>query len=468
MLWVSILFSVLSLAIYVSNPAGGEEASRSRKEYQRRARQALVAGKYASGAPYSVEATIIYAIGKFIQKEETNNEVWVIVGTATRLAMKMGYHREPSHSKALTPFEGEMRRRTFAMINTFDILFSFQAGVPPIVNDDDCDIRAPSNLFDEDFDEDSESLPPSRPYTDVTPMLQMAWKSKFIGLLKRVLRHSIAVKSTHYEDTLHLDQELRTAHADMPPALRMKPMRLSIADSPERIITRHNLEFTFLKSVIVLHRGYLTHDRSNPRYEYSRKACIDAAVRVLDLQFELDRAVKPGGLFADSAWFISDLTLHDFLLAAMVVSLDVYETHNGCTSNPMTEEEIIAQTTKYEALEKSLSFWVSRSATSKDARRACNILKAMLSKVPRPCQGGGALLAEGSPVPVLSGDQTNTPASAGSQVMDEAMPVDQVVSIEENINEAWSMMFRDPNQIDWVSLIALDTCVTLILPPVQS
>ena len=77
----------------------------------------------------------------------------MITGISSRLAMKMGYHREPRHFASISPFEGEMRRRTFIIVEIFDLLSSFQAGLPLIIHEEERDTEPPSNLFDIDFDE---------------------------------------------------------------------------------------------------------------------------------------------------------------------------------------------------------------------------------------------------------------------------------------------------------------------------
>ena len=118
-----------------------------------RARQALVAGRYHNGRPYSVEAVLVYGFCTYLQKEDPDADAWMILGISARLAMKMGYHRDPRHFANISPFEGEMRRRVFWMIKNLDTLLSFQIGLPGIVHDEECDVAPPRNLFDTDFDE---------------------------------------------------------------------------------------------------------------------------------------------------------------------------------------------------------------------------------------------------------------------------------------------------------------------------
>jgi hypothetical protein len=81
----------------------------------------------------------------------------------------------------------------------------------------------------------------------------------------------------------------------------------------------------YRKSLCVLHRTYLSFDKSNARFRSSRDICRDSALRILDLHAEFDREAQPGGRLHEDRYMVSSLTLHDFLIAAMVISLDLTE-----------------------------------------------------------------------------------------------------------------------------------------------
>ena len=157
--------------------------SSSKPAFLTRARQALVLGEYQKARPYSVEAVLLYGVCKYRMKEDLDSDAWMTMGIGARLAIKLGYHRNPRHFANISPFEGEMRRRTFFMAEAFDLLLSSTAGLPAIIHEDDCDIGPPSNLFDTDFDEDCEAVPPSRPPTDSTPMLYYCYTGRLAKIL---------------------------------------------------------------------------------------------------------------------------------------------------------------------------------------------------------------------------------------------------------------------------------------------
>jgi hypothetical protein len=187
------------------------------------------------------------------------------------------------------------------------------------------DIDPSSNLFDTDFDEDSEDLPSSRPPTDPTPMLYYCYKGRIAKIFRRIIRHASPFKVPSYEETMKLDDDLRVAHADVSPSLRMRSLGSSFTDPAYVVLNRLNIELLYLKSLCILHRNYFNHDRTNPKFDYSRKTCSDAALQILKHQAELDAACQPGDQFSNDKWMISSLTFHDFLLAAMITALDLHE-----------------------------------------------------------------------------------------------------------------------------------------------
>jgi hypothetical protein len=293
----------------------------------------------------------------------------------------MGYHQDPRHLAHFSPFEAEMRRRTFFTVEALDFLISFQAGLPAVIPEEVCDTEHPSNLFDTDFDEDCETLPPSRPPTDPTPMLYYCYKSQLARVTRRAFRLALAVKGPSYQLTMELDAELQKIHTQVPPSLQMKPLASCFGDQPYIILHRLNLDLMYLKSLCILHRNYITHERSNPAYEYSRKTCIDSALQMLKYQAEIHFACQPGGEMYKDGWMASHLLLYDYLLAVMVICLDLYESRESIAKS---HEEQLAKVRKYDTLKLSYEVWSSQRAISKNARRASNVLGAMLSKLPHP------------------------------------------------------------------------------------
>lgn len=328
LLWISCLASMLWVAASISIMKGESDESEASMpdNLNALATECLVSGDYLSSKPYCIEALLLHSYTELQKNKEIDSSLWAKFGLVARLAQRMGYHRDPKYLSNVTPFEGELRRRAFFFIEVFDVLFSFQLGMPPVIRDDECDTESPSNLYDSDFDENVMTLPPPRPPTEPTSTLYLCYKSKLCRLLRRVIRYALSIHPPPYEEVLKLDDELHQYHAQVPASLQIKPVRsYSFTDQTYDIMHRLMLEMMFLKSLCVLHRPYLNREKDNPNYDGSRTTCRDAALRILDLHAEYEAESRPGGRIYEDKYMLSALTLHDFLIASMILCLDLTE-----------------------------------------------------------------------------------------------------------------------------------------------
>lgn len=333
LLWISIMFSILSSGAMIAQAKGIFDSSLTTvaapRFYMQKAAQCLITGQYLKAKPISVEALMMFAHSRNIQREDSDNTIWSLFGMAVRLAQRRGYHLDAAKvSSKITPFEAEMRRRTWFMIQSSDILFSFQLGLPPMIYDEVCDTDHPSNLTDDDFDE-NKPVPPSRPPTDPIPILCWRTKSILCRILRRVMRHAVAVVPPPYSETMAINTELENYYASLPACLSIRSIRnTSFTDEGYTIMHRLILELMYRKSQCVLHRRYLTYKKEDTRYSASREICRNAALGMLDLHLEFDLEIRRGGRMYEDRFMVSSLTLHDFLVAAMVTSLDLSESTN--------------------------------------------------------------------------------------------------------------------------------------------
>ncbi len=330
LLWISCLASILVVACSICT-ARREDVNKdteltSVESLSCLAAECLVAGNYLSGQPYSVEALMLHNYTEMQNTKDVSLALWAKFGLLARLAQRMGYHRDPKYLANVTPFEGEIRRRLWFFIETFDVLFSFSLGIPPVIRDDECDTDSPGNLYDSDFDENTMVLPPPRPASEPTQILYLSYKSRLCRLLRQVIRYSMAIRPVPYEDILTLDEELHRFRNQIPPSLQIRPIRsYSFTDTTPDIIHRLMLEMIYLKSLCVLHRPYLNREKDNPKYNVSRNTCRDAALRILELHAEYEEEGRPGGRLFDDKYMLSSLNLHDFLIASMILCLDLTE-----------------------------------------------------------------------------------------------------------------------------------------------
>lgn len=105
-------------------------------------------------------------------------------------------------------------------------------------------------------------------------------------------------------------------------------------------------------------------------------------MEILSCQSAINEAVQPGGPLVNDKWYISSLPMHDFLLAATILSILVLQmvgentagqTHKD-PSKP-TQQEMI------NALERSYSIWRQMQDISPDTKKAFGFLGSLLKKI---------------------------------------------------------------------------------------
>src|SRR5579871_1198535 len=235
----------------------------------------------------------------------------------------MGYHRDSDHYPHITPFEGEMRRRVWYCAYSFDILTSFQHGLPGIVLNVESDTQRPRNISDTEFGPESTDLPPSRALTEITAVTFLIVKSKLAAVFAKASDISHAIQEPSYSEVMAIDDQLQQVLADLPPPLRFTSMNQSITDNPSVIFNRLKLELLYQKTRCVLHRRYLTEKLSESGMEYSRRTCVEAAMELLKHHASIFEASQGEGPLSGMRSFMSSLNAHDFLLAAMVLCLEL-------------------------------------------------------------------------------------------------------------------------------------------------
>lgn len=350
--------------------------------------QCLVLGNYARAEEHCIEALLTHMQSCFLRSRDSDVNLWLLMGVIIRLAIRLGYHRDPAKipKSKISPFDGEMRRRVWVSIFQVDTLMSFQMGFPSMIPSTYCDAELPRNLEDHDFSPASTALPESRPLSDITPVLYTIGKAAIVELFRNVVDHTRSLEPSPYKVTLALDARLRDSYEKLPLSLKYKPLNQSIIDSPGMIMRRTTIEILHLKSIIVLHRQYITSYRQNSTYNLSRRACLDSASTVLSRQAELHKATQPGSHMYDDRWMVSALTANDFILAAMIICLELAirtkEADTSGINGTSIFERYDADFEAYlSAIQVAHQIWATASASSVEARMAAHALGSTIERV---------------------------------------------------------------------------------------
>ncbi|KAJ5413513.1 hypothetical protein N7465_005818 [Penicillium sp. CMV-2018d] len=373
-MWIGLLFSMICLACLTTETfdAEVEHLSLQIDLYREKIVQCLVLGEYTRTGPYVLQTVINYVYIEFCLRTDAIQDTWYLLALEINLAMRMGYHRDPSHLPGISPFQGEMRRRLWATVLMGDTLVSNQMGMPRMISDWKWDTTEPRNLNDTDFDEQSIDLPPSRPLTKYTNSLGLIARRRVLAALGTVADLTDAVKQCSYADVMRVDGILQEAAASIPPPLQMKPLATSMTDSPQVIMSRLFLAHMVYRGQIVLHRRFLYTSSANPDEDpmsYSRKVCLDASLGMLNIQHMLDEETCPGGQLHTMRFRVTSIMNHQFLTTTMVLCSILYR-----GKALQREQEIRA------SLQICRSIWMRRSSTSKEATKAAETVSLVLAK----------------------------------------------------------------------------------------
>lgn len=339
-----------------------------------------------------METLILSVAMEILRSTDNHLGPSVLLSLATRLAVHAGYHRDSKHYPEISIFDGEMRRRVWTILSLLDHYISLQAGLPPTTLQTQSDTEEPRNLTDEDLDPTATSLPPARPSTEKTAILFPVALNRIMFTDAEIISKVCSVKGVPYQEVLRLDGKLKELHATMPPPLKFRPLSESIADSPNTIMDRYNINLMYQKARCDLHRRYLAQHRLDPVYAYSRRDCLDAARTVLQHQSDIFDASSSGGQLGYTSFFFSTIVAVHFRSAAMIISLEI-----SCQSrydlkqnlSPDQRKIILEERMRLsQEIERAYNIWNHLRHQSKEASKTADALHIMLKVTNNHLQHG--------------------------------------------------------------------------------
>ena len=374
--------------------------------YREKIVQSLILGEYTKSAPYVLETMIHYVYIEFAIRADADKDIWFLLALEVNLAMRMGYHRDPSHFHGISPLKSEMRRRLWATVLQGDILISSQMGMPRMISDWQCDTAEPRNLNDTDLDQDTSELPPPRPETEITTALGTIARRRMLTALGTISDLTANVKSCNYAGVMRADASLHKAAASIPQPFKMKSMTASITDSPQVIMSRLFISHLFYKGQIMLHRRFVLMESTSAdegSFFYSRKACLDASLGMLHIQHILDEETCPGGQLHMMRWRVSSIINHQFLTATMILCSLL---HRGQTLH--RKEEIMT------TLRSTRAIWMRSSSISQEAKKAAETVGFVLARAGEVRDYGIDLDAERTSAAIMGQDMSTNANGSGA------------------------------------------------------
>ncbi|CAG8982226.1 hypothetical protein HYALB_00014052 [Hymenoscyphus albidus] len=430
-MWIGLLFAIFCLSVNfqlvsqeddlltgnASHPAA-EDAQITIQAYKEKIVQCLILAKYIKSLPYTIETLLLYLAVEHLNDRDAQIGTYILFGIVVRVSLRMGYHRDGSHTPDdLSPYQAEMRRRAWALIRGIDIAVSQQVGLPRMLREEIYDTAEPRNLMDENFDEDSLELPCSLPPTVLTPIYYITVKNTLLDVYATIMDFTAHTKKPLYSEITRLDAELCKVKENLPPPYQYKSMAQSLTDPTELLIFRITFEVTFHSANCHLHRSFMAIGRTNLVYKSSRHECLASAIQLLLLQHTFMEEIQPGGRLSEERWKLNSMINNQFLLGTTILCLDVNRTLedgdvvDSCR-NILDEKdgrELIVN-----AMMKGWRAWEMLSGKSQDAKKGANALKLVLGKINQKPGGPFGALGSKHEMPRYDGYLAPEPAACSS------------------------------------------------------
>lgn len=202
---------------------------------------------------------------------------WTNAGALIREGIVVGLHHDGDQvSSRITPYYREMRRRIWATMMEFDLQASYDQGVPTLLSQISIDAKAPRNVDDEEFDEDSEELPSPKSPNEYT-------YSSYQNLARQSLQTRLELNRVMTGPAADLDWERVNRYTEM---ITNEIDALPPWDSEELNKTNDNrkpvLAYTLLhiqlrQYLIPLHQPYLKLRQHNSKYQVAEYIYYTAA-----------------------------------------------------------------------------------------------------------------------------------------------------------------------------------------------
>ncbi|CAM1504782.1 Fc.00g023730.m01.CDS01 [Cosmosporella sp. VM-42] len=205
---------------------------------------------------------------------------WLSTASLLRMAITMGLHRNPNLFPTLSPFQREQRARLWATVLELCIQSCLDLALPLNLSLDDYDAPPPSNYNDADLELDSWGAPaPSGTFTDSSLQILL---TKSLPLRIEIVRllNDFRNQQSH-ENAIKTGTELRAACREVAAFFHSQKAlhkdndgsRLRPTDFHRKFMDIHLRRFT-----LFLHRNFMLHARTEPRFYLSRKLCVESAM----------------------------------------------------------------------------------------------------------------------------------------------------------------------------------------------
>ncbi|CZR44616.1 uncharacterized protein FPRO_14369 [Fusarium proliferatum ET1] len=371
LLWASILFSVLTVGTIIPDDREGRCQSSA---FISMSARCLVSGQYSTATEFSVEALATHLHARCFLQEDGNVNLSQLHALTVRIAQQRGYHQDGGDFlQALTPFQVEMRRRVWYYLQYYDVLLSLEHGLPPVIHEDTYSISHPTNVTDDEFDEESKIVF-SSPVTEAYAVLPCAYMSQLLPILRRIICHALGFKTCSYKDAHSLKSQLETWYRSIPPSLRVHSVKdTCLTKTTSTAMHRVLFQLIYNTGIALIYRPFLNIMSLENRYcETALDVSRKNALRSIEVYIEVGKEMQSGGGLYNDPQVKANLPVNDFFITMIMAPLEFF----GCPDLPQSQKGYIIHT-----LETAAQLWPTRSCVSSYALESSRLLQVILADI---------------------------------------------------------------------------------------
>ncbi|KAF7925206.1 hypothetical protein BELL_0270g00050 [Botrytis elliptica] len=459
--WIGLYFSTMCLALqsYARNndipPEYQDTLATVIDLYRIRTAQCLITADVTRPVYLIIETMLCYAFIEYAYERDGDMGTWLLSGNIMRLALQQGYHRDPDQYSGLSAYgsyDDCTQHRIMLKLN-HKLLFTVQIGLPKSIKLAECDNKEPRNLRLEELSEDMTILPPSQPDDESTHNCYQRVQSRIMRAYGYVTDFLHTVEPQPYTEVIRLDEMLKKYHDQIPSHLQLGTLSQMTHETPSNFAEKFFLQKFYYKATLLLRRKYWNATLpGNPdvfRW-FSRRMCVLSSMTLLKIQVSMHEASQPGGILKDLKWWHFSMTNHDFLLAAMIMCLDLNTNQRTDPRSGGMSYCAVAESKKLEALIRARDIWREVEGNCKDAKRAVDLLGSLIKRLTVKVQNNVVLNV--NPDCVKQPPIVTTINEANAEVIGNSVPMYTDISVPmifANQDDSFNDIIDVPGDSDW-------------------
>ncbi|KAM3067265.1 hypothetical protein ACMFMG_005366 [Clarireedia jacksonii] len=338
------------------------------------------------------------------------DELWCAIGSMVRSATVMGLHLNPKKLKKISTFQAELRKRLWVTILQMDLHASIAANMATANIALDLDGMIPTNINDEEFNESTKTLPPSKPlseWTDALPQVILA--TALTQQLKIMRLMGSTTVGINLPQAVKEGRILEDLLANLPSTFKLDSTSHHGIDLLKRVLVNIYLQRPLLHIYSMLIRQDWEIDAI---FSELQRFCLKSSVGVLNHRDHFDPMVTdPNNTYSKSSWklfniyFKNDVIRASFMICQYIQFLttkshmldrDHEFTHTSGT-DALARDPQFSKAKLIRLLENTLNSLIESSADSGIDIKDIMFISVTIQSVRSSCTGElkGKLMRDG-------------------------------------------------------------------------